>query len=251
MPDSDLSQIYNYPCQPKPDADDSPAWARQPQSYHETTRDYRHEDAQPEQPMDEVTRQRLMAEASRGTTIEERPHGLVIGDSMSPPQIARVNDPSIPQSLSDRLQVLHPWQARYVLALMELGGNMALACQRCSVSRASVNAALASPNSEFSMACHDALDHSTDLMEAAIYRGGSIGDTQPVYQKGLIVGYKRVRNTKDAELLMRLRGRLTENGDLASRTARPAAAASAVPEIVAATLATLFAVRAAQQAVSK
>ncbi len=194
--------------------------------------------------------------ASHGAEIipKEDSGALLIEDCQHPPPVARdVTEINVPQTLAEKLQVLPPWQARYVLALMELGGNIALACQRCSVSRASVNAALASPNSEFAMACHDATDHSTDLMEAAIYRGGSIGDVQPVYQKGLIVGYKRVRNTTDAELLMRLRGRLTDEGPAGSAKpgTRPPVAASQVPEIVAATLATLFAARAAQQQVGR
>jgi hypothetical protein len=151
-----------------------------------------------------------------------------------------------PESLGDQLQRLPQWQARYVLALMEYGGVIALACRKVNVSRQSVeNAQAASP--EFARASADAVAHATDLVEAAVFRGATIGDTAPVYQGGLLVGYKRVRNTKDAELLLKLRGKIDapETPEASRRAAgRQPVAAETVAAVVAGTLKALFDARA-------
>lgn len=149
---------------------------------------------------------------------------LEVGPSADGELVARAdtepNQP--PESLEERLKRLRPWQAKYVLALMELGGVQALACRRCNVSRESVEGYQAR-DSEFAEACASAVAHSTDLVEAACFRGATVGDTQPIYQGGHLVGYKRVRNTRDAELVLRLRGKIDAPG------AGEKAAATTVP----------------------
>lgn len=136
---------------------------------------------------------------------------LVTGDAAiaSSPHARTPARDQPPETVAERLRGLPQWQARYVLALMECGGVMGLACLKVNVSRQSVEAALAK-SADFARAAAEAVEHSTDLVEAAVMRGASIGDLAPVYQGGLLVGYKRVRNTKDAELALKLRGRLKE-----------------------------------------
>jgi hypothetical protein len=141
------------------------------------------------------------------------PAALQEGLSAGGELVARADvDPNVPpESLEERLKRLRPWQAKYVLALMELGGVQALACRRCGVSRESAEGYQAK-DPEFAAACEAAVAHSTDLVEAACFRGATVGDTQPIYQGGHLVGYKRVRNTRDAELVLRLRGKIDAQG---------------------------------------
>lgn len=153
-----------------------------------------------------------------------------------------------PATLDQQLAALRPWQARYVLQLMECGGIAALACVRSNVSRQSVEEhQQLSP--AFASACAAAVQHSTDLVEAAVFRGATIGDTQPVYQGGLLVGYKRQRSTKDAELMLKLRGKLLGDDAATGRgTARvQLVAREDLPAIVRDVAAKLFAARQAQR----
>ena len=148
----------------------------------------------------------------------EQPPALVFearGDASPLPRApARTEGPSElvdtpPESVAERLAGLPQWQARYVLALMECGGIEGLACGRCNISRRSVARAQYA-SSDFIAACAEAVEHSTDLVEAASYRGATVGDLQPIYQGGLLVGYKRVRSVKDTELILKMRGRLRD-----------------------------------------
>lgn len=119
----------------------------------------------------------------------------------------------IPEDLDTQLSKLPPWQARYALALRQYGGITHLACRVAKVSRETVEKHQeGSP--EFAKACADAVEDSTDLVEAASFRGATVGDLQPVYQQGQLVGYKRVRNVKDAEIMLKLRGRLKEESEI-------------------------------------
>ncbi len=145
-----------------------------------------------------------------------------------------------PQTLQQTLSGLPEWQVRYVLHLMDLGGVIALACRRTNVSRQSVEEAQAA-SPAFLRACVMAVQDSTDLVEGAIFRGATIGDLEPVYQGGLLVGHKRKRNTKDAELFLRLRGRLQEGNETAKGVASAIhATAEALPGAVAGVLERLY-----------
>lgn len=125
------------------------------------------------------------------------------------PAHARAQATVPPETLHARLAELPPWQAKYVLALMENGGIVGLAAARIGVSRRSVeNYQAESP--AFAKACAEAVEHSTDLVEAATLRGATVGDTAPVYQQGMLVGYKRVRSDKAAEIMLKIRGRLKD-----------------------------------------
>ena len=149
-----------------------------------------------------------------------------------------------PESVARRLERLPPWQAQYVLALMECGGIEGLACGRGNVSRRSVEKAQKA-STAFAAACAEAVEHSTDLAEAACFRGATVGDLQPVCQGGLLVGYKRVRSAKDAELILKVRNRLNAEQGVSNRGGEKVeqVAPEAVPGIVAAVAARLFAAR--------
>lgn len=143
--------------------------------------------------------------------------------------VATAPAPVVPQSLEQWLQCLPPWQGRYVLALMEYGGIIALACSRTKVSRDSVEKAQAQ-SPAFLRACHLATEHSTDLAEAATYRGATIGDLEPKFHQGVIVGYVRKRDTRAAELLFKLRGRLKEGGSSEDATKGPQSAVQVITD---------------------
>lgn len=165
--------------------------------------------------------------------------------TVSAPARERLDDHGLPPGMLEPLTHLRPWQARYCLALYELGGNDALATRRVNVSLRSVRAYMAS-DPAFAECVADAVAHSGELVDAALFRGATIGDVQPVYQGGLLVGYKRMRSTKDAELFLRRRGLLgqqdTEKKGAAAGYREPLPAAE-VAGVVAATLTALFAAR--------
>jgi len=130
---------------------------------------------------------------------------------------------------------------------MEYGGNMSLTCIRIKVSRLSVEK-FQKTNPEFAQACAEAVAHSNHLVEAAVYRGATVGDLKAVYQGGLLVGYQRVRNVKDAELALKLRGEL-DREEAAGRGAPRVqlVAREDLPGIVRDVAAKLFAARQAQR----
>jgi hypothetical protein len=127
---------------------------------------------------------------------------------------APARDEQLPDEELDAILLkLKPWQAKYVLSLRQYGGIIRLACRVAGVSRETVEKHQES-SPEFAKACADAVEDSTDLVEAASFRGATVGDLQPVYQQGQLVGYKRVRNVKDAEIMLKLRGRLKEESEI-------------------------------------
>ena len=175
----------------------------------------------------------------------------VMGTSPRTPSVARARARGLgavplrdqpPESVAERLAGLPQWQARYVLALMELGGVIGLAATRCKVSRQSVEKAMhASP--DFAGACAEAVAHSTELVEAAAFRGATVGDLTPIYQGGLLVGYKRVRNVKDAELMLKIRGRLREETEVRHTGKVEMVQPADMPAVLADTMKRLFAAR--------
>lgn len=156
-----------------------------------------------------------------------------------------------PESLSQRLEGLPQWQARYVLALYELGGITGLACSRCKVSRESVEQYQAS-NPAFAAACAAAAAHRTDLVIASTFRGATVGDLRAKFHQGVIVGYERVRDTRAAELILKLDGKLEDGGNKgpASVALVQVTHQTDVAGVVAETMAKLFAARAAQKRVT-
>lgn len=131
-----------------------------------------------------------------------------------------------PVTVAERAaQLPQQWMREYIAALYEVGGVRSLARRKVglrgsSVSEWSVTRAItACPL--FGEMVTEAIDAATDLVEAACIRGATIGDVQPIYQQGMHVGNKRVRNTKDAEIALKLRGRLDDGGQATGSGARP------------------------------
>lgn len=125
----------------------------------------------------------------------------------------------LPQSVAESLSTLRPWQTRYVLSLIRLGGIQTLACQDCGVSIFNIRKYV-SESPDFAHACAVAVEHSNQMVEAALYRGATIGDQKPVWHQGVLVGYERKRSHKDAELLLKLRGKLAQGSVVAEQIQR-------------------------------
>lgn len=114
-----------------------------------------------------------------------------------------------PESIEENLQYLPDWQAKFVIALMENGGNIGMATTECRVSKGSVEKARLK-SAGFDEACRDAIEYSTDLIEGASVRRATIGVRTPIYQGGHLVGWKRMESPKDAEIMLKVRGRLKD-----------------------------------------
>lgn len=151
--------------------------------------------------------------------------------------------PILPESLADRMARLpSPWLIRYVYALMELGGEHTLARSRGRLSKASVEKAMAQCP-DFALACHEAQEHSTGLLRAAVYQSATVGDVEPVYRGVYLVGYKRVKSIKAAELLLKIRGEMpTSQREITVRgnVTVDAVPDEQIPALVSAVMAKLF-----------
>lgn len=163
---------------------------------------------------------------SEGNTLERR-SGAPAPDTEPPPTLAQ------------QLLGLPQWQVRVVAALMECGGNVALASRQAGVGRDAV-ARFRATSQQFDRACRDATDHACDLVEASLFRGATIGDLTPVFQGGILAGWKRVRSDKAAELFMTLQGRMQEKQQGVATVSLPI---EAVPAMVAEAMTRLYAAR--------
>lgn len=103
---------------------------------------------------------------------------------------------------------LAPWQRLYVLALRRLGVE-ALAGREAKVSRVTVEK-YRRIDPEFDLACVHALKDNLDFIEAGTIQSATVGDVAPVFQGGVLVGHKRVKNVKAAELLFKKAGYLED-----------------------------------------
>lgn len=106
------------------------------------------------------------------------------------------------------LMQMPKWQRRFVLGLRQFGVVL-LAAKEANVSRATVDRYRKS-SPEFDQACAHALKDSLDAVEAATIQSATVGDVQPVFQGGLLVGHKRMKNPKAAELLFKKAGYLED-----------------------------------------
>lgn len=154
----------------------------------------------------------------------------------------------MPQTLADRLAPLPRWQRHFVVALMECGGSIGVACNSANVSMQSVSK-YRLESAEFDLACAEAIDYANDLMEAAGFRGATVGNLSPIFQGGVLVGHKRVRSPKDLETMLKVRGRLKDEPKQLgpSHTMRvEIVSAAEVPQRVADTMKRLYAARGKQ-----
>lgn len=154
---------------------------------------------------------------------------------------------TVPDTLAERLAPLPKWQARYVVTLYEVGGIDSLAAMRNNVSLRSV-AKAQRENPDFSAACEEALKHRTDLVVAATFKGATVGDLRPKWHQGILVGYERRRDTKAAELMLKLDGKIDDGsggkGNSASVTLVQVTSADTVATVVADAMARIYQARA-------
>lgn len=93
------------------------------------------------------------------------------------------------------------WMLRYVLNLQQYG-VAAVACRRCGVSKRIVDDH-ANRVPAFKRAIAEAMETANDAIEAALRISAITGDLEPVYQGGCLVGYKRRKDVRAAELLLK------------------------------------------------
>jgi hypothetical protein len=133
------------------------------------------------------------------------------------PTVPLIDKP--PETIEQRLRGLQPWKAKFVLTLMDVAGVLPLAAVRQRVSMKSVEEHLKA-DADFAKACAEAVSHSNGMLEGAIMRAATIGDLTPSYQSGKLVGYVRKRDTKAAELALKMRGLMPEQQVNVSLTSR-------------------------------
>lgn len=111
--------------------------------------------------------------------------------------------PEIPEGPEERWKVLLPrkWMLRYCIALRTLG-VVGLACRDANVSRKTVSI-WRGKVPEFDLCCQEAAEDATDAVEAALRITATVGDPEPVYQAGALVGYRRRKDSKAADILLR------------------------------------------------
>lgn len=155
--------------------------------------------------------------------------------------MVKAGDLTLPETLAIRLKMLPSrWMVTFVLALMELGGEPALAASRCHVSLRSVRRTMAECP-EFADACREAEEHTTGVMRAGIYQSATVGDLKAIYRGVYLVGFERVKNIKAAEMVLKLRGYLQDGPQQQARATEAHVADEALTGIVAAVTARLFA----------
>lgn len=152
-------------------------------------------------------------------------------------------------TVDEALAPLKPWMQRFVRALVTHGGIVELACRAGNVSRSSAFAWKAR-DTIFAQLWKDAVASADDLIEASLYVSAVHGNLQPIYQGGILAGYKRVKDTKAAEILLKARRPEVYAPEQVVRLKGEAkvtvADAKEVPAIVGEVIKALFAARAEQ-----
>lgn len=174
-----------------------------------------------EPPRDEVTASAASgkqgadrAAAAGAERSEPQPHqrGQQRSEQVEPPPMQALEATCAgferPPARDSELLRLPAWMRRYVLGIRTFGVTL-LAAQHANVSRRFVDdSRKASP--EFDEACRNAERDALDAVEAATIQSATVGDVQPVFQGGSLVGYKRMKNPKAAELLFKKAGYLED-----------------------------------------
>lgn len=111
-----------------------------------------------------------------------------------------------PEARDAELMRLPVWQRRYVLGLRTFG-VAALAAKHANVSNQTVRKHR-SQSAQFDLCCQDALRDAVDAVEASVIQSATVGNVSPVFQGGLLVGYKRVKDVKAAALIFEKAGYL-------------------------------------------
>lgn len=102
------------------------------------------------------------------------------------------------QEWSERLPAR--WMLKYCMAMATLGTHGA-AILRARISTDTVDRHKESCPA-FAKAVKEAQAIAHDGLEAGLTISATVGDMEPIYQSGCLVGYKRVKSVKAAELLL-------------------------------------------------
>lgn len=93
------------------------------------------------------------------------------------------------------------WRPAFLKSLAKLG-NVTRACQAAKIGRAAAYA-MYEKTASFAKAWDEALEEATDLLEDEARRRAERGVRQPIYQGGLLVGYKQVYSDTLLTLLLK------------------------------------------------
>jgi len=169
------------------------------------------------------------------------------GDAFS--QASRARCPDEPETIAEMIAALPlRWMRYYAAALFRVGGIAALARRairpECGgISHHSVEKA-AKDCPLFAQLIEQAERDGDGLVAAAVFKSATVGELQPVYQGGKLVGHRRTRNVKDAELWMRKRGMLAADRQEVRHTGKvELVQTSELPAVLAEVTARLFAAR--------
>lgn len=92
------------------------------------------------------------------------------------------------------------WMLRYCVAL-SVFGVVGIACRKARIYRQLV-ATWREKCPDFAQCIREAEDDAHDAVEASLRLSATIGDLEPIYQQGVMVGTKRMKNVKAAIALM-------------------------------------------------
>lgn len=106
-----------------------------------------------------------------------------------------------PAGLARMMDGLPEWQLAFVVALLDCQGVIQLAAKAAGVSTAAIRRAR-EDSDQFDMAVIEALEQCKGVYEAALIQSAVVGVRTPVFQGGICVGYKRVRDVKALQYLL-------------------------------------------------
>jgi hypothetical protein len=93
------------------------------------------------------------------------------------------------------------WRPAFLKSMAKLG-NVTKACQAAKIGRAAAYA-MRDKQVSFASAWDAALEEATDLLEHEARRRAETGVRQPIYQGGLLVGYKQVYSDGLMQMLLK------------------------------------------------
>ncbi len=111
-----------------------------------------------------------------------------------------VDDPP-PAGLVQMMDGLPQWQQRFVCALLDCQGVLQLAARHVGTSMAGVNKAR-SESEQFDMCIAEALEQCKGIYKATLIQMAVVGCRQPVFQGGIRVGWKRVKDVRALQILL-------------------------------------------------
>lgn len=130
-------------------------------------------------------------------------HGVGVELSTDGHAPAREDEDPIEESRLDRWARMLPkrWMLVYVVSLATTGVP-SFAEQKSGVHRGLVGHWKAK-EPLFAEACIEAMEAANDLLEGALRVSAVVGDPEPIYQQGKLVGWRRRKDSKAADILLR------------------------------------------------